>query len=401
MSKPEVLPFGLASIRIVSIKALKEGELVGANDKSATMQLPESEYLDIQHFSRLFDNMSESYKIFWFQAIVDLVLAGKERMSYNDLLNQMIISAWYMVSEYHLNLGPSDTLEGLVDYVYESSGLKSNEKQEKVLSYLEQFENKEFKKKKNTLSYHVPYRLQAPFMPSMKGTAWNLPKSELASCINQEKHLIYYFESIKGLKSEIHIQREWINYITKNQEIIKGWIQFNLILYLQKRNPSVPGIANKLYPPQERKMERVKKYWKAIVMVNPTHDIYGDEEMSQNNLSIDHFVPWSYVAHDELWNLHPTTRSINSSKSNYLPEWDSYFPKLCSIQYQAYQTVWQYEQVHKEFEKCLKEHVNNLDVQVKLYCQGLSQELFANRLEEIIYPVYHAAQNMGFGSWKL
>ncbi|MBE5919975.1 MAG: hypothetical protein E7272_09045 [Pseudobutyrivibrio ruminis] len=25
------------------------------------------------------------------------------------------------------------------------------------------------------------------------------------------------------------------------------------------------------------------------------------------DISIDHFVPWSYVAHDEMWNLNPTT----------------------------------------------------------------------------------------------
>ncbi|MCR1841508.1 HNH endonuclease domain-containing protein [Murimonas intestini] len=368
---------------------------------NTSMRLPESEYLDINHFSRLFDNMSESYKIFWFQAIVELVLAGKDRMSYDELLNRMIVSAWYMVSEYHLNMGPSDTLEGLVNYIYKTSGLKSNEKPEKILAYLGQLEDGEFKNKKNVISYNVPYRLQAPFMPSMKGRAWALPKPKLAARINQEKRLIYYFLTIQGMQSEIRVQPEWINYITKNQEIIKGWIQFNLILYLQKRNPSVPGIASKLYPPQERKIERVKKYWKAIAAVSPLHDIYGDTELTQHNLSIDHFVPWSYVAHDELWNLHPTTRSINSSKSNNLPEWNAYFPKLCKIEYLGYCLSWQYEQVHKEFEKCLKEHVNNLDIQVKLYSKDLSKELFANRLEEVIYPVYHAAQEMGFGSWNL
>lgn len=259
-----------------------------------------------------------------------------ERISYDSLLNHMIASAWYMVSEYHLNLGPSDTLEALVNYVYKVSGLMSNESQTKVLAYLEQLEDREFKNKKNILSYNVPYRLQAPFIPSLRGKAWDISKPRLAERINREKKLIYYFLDIQGIKSEICVQPEWIDYITKNHEIIKGWIQYNLILYLQKRNPSVPGIANKLYPPQERKLERVKKYWKAVVKVSPIYDIYGDNEITQSNLSIDHFIPWSYVAHDELWNLNPTTRSINSRKSNCLPDWNRYFPKLCSIEYQAY-----------------------------------------------------------------
>lgn len=33
------------------------------------MQLPYTDVLDIAHFSRLFDNKSECYKLFWFQAI--------------------------------------------------------------------------------------------------------------------------------------------------------------------------------------------------------------------------------------------------------------------------------------------------------------------------------------------
>ena len=32
----------------------------------------------------------------------------------------MIADVWYRVSEYHLNLGPKDNLEGLVKYIYET-----------------------------------------------------------------------------------------------------------------------------------------------------------------------------------------------------------------------------------------------------------------------------------------
>lgn len=40
----------------------------------------------------------------------------------------MVADAWYMVTEFRLNLGPSDTLEALVKYIYQVSGLKTNEK---------------------------------------------------------------------------------------------------------------------------------------------------------------------------------------------------------------------------------------------------------------------------------
>lgn len=62
-------------------------------------------------------------------------------------------------------------------------------------------------------------------------------------------------------------------------------------------------------------------------------EIYGGNILTEKDISIDHFVPWSYVAHDEMWNLNPTTKSINSSKSNNLPDWDTYFNKLARQEY--------------------------------------------------------------------
>lgn len=364
------------------------------------MNLPYSDKLGIQHLSRLFDNMSECYKLFWFQAFVDVVIAGKEKASYDGLINQMVVDAWYMVSEYKLNLGPKDTLEDLVHYAYKLSGLKSSEKSDKVLAFLQNSQDKELISKKKVLTLNVPYRLQAPFMPDFKGDAWDGGSTDIAARINQHQRLLYYFMMISGLQSEIRFDKDWMEYIQTNQEIIKGWIQYNIILYLQRRNPSVPGIANKIYPPDERNLERVKKYWKLIVTLRPTYDIYGDAELTTKDLSIDHFVPWSYVAHDELWNLCPTTRSINSSKSNSLPDWKMYFDKLGEIEYRAYEMVQLYEVVNKEFDKCVKEHVNNPDVLGKLYRPGLTKSVFIGNLKEIIEPVYTAASDMGFDLWR-
>ena len=78
------------------------------------MQLPRSESLNIASLSRLFDNKSECYKLFWFQAILAHVCRGQELISFEQLIDEMIADAWYMVTEYHLNLGPRDTLEKAV-----------------------------------------------------------------------------------------------------------------------------------------------------------------------------------------------------------------------------------------------------------------------------------------------
>jgi len=366
------------------------------------MYLPYSEELNIETLGRLFDNKSECYKLFWFQAIMTKVSLGQDSLSFNELINEMIADAWYMVTEYHLNLGPNDTLEKVVNHIKEVTDFKPSEKKEKLLNYLKDTDDLTVKKFKTTLTNEVPFRLQAPFL-SMNERDWRSGSAKRAEIINAQKdHLIYYFVTVQGLNSVIQISREWMQYLVKNQEVIRGWIRYNMITYLQRRNPSVPGISDKLEPPQERKLEKIKKYWKTIIDLAPIHDIYGHFDMQENRkaISIDHFVPWSYVAHDELWNLHPTTKSVNSSKSNNLPVWDMYFEPLTEIEYTAYQLMWKYDVVRKEFESCAKDHLNNAEIRYQLYRQGLSQQEFGMRLKEVIAPVYNAAENCGFKEWS-
>ncbi len=363
------------------------------------MQLPHSNNLEIQYLSRLFDNTSECYKFFWFKAIISKVLEGKDYITYDELINEMISDAWYMVSEYHLNLGPNDTLEKLVHYLQEISKLKSSEKKENIINYLKDCTDKEVVKYKRMLTKNVPYRLQSPFMDKVKGKEWDVSESALIAKINEERRLIYYFVALNGMHTTIHIESEWLTYIHNNQEIIKGWLQYNMIMYLQRRNPSVPGIADKLYPPQERKLEKVKKYWKLLLTLHPITEIYNNEILTDKDISIDHFVPWSYVAHDEFWNLHPTIRSINSSKSNNLPDWNKYFPQLVKIEYLSYELIWKNSVVQNEFNKCAKEHLNNDQTRNRIYRKGLKFIEFSNALEEVMQPVYTSAKNCGLKNW--
>ena len=148
------------------------------------MLLPQHEQLDTIHLQRLFDNMSECYKLFWFQAIVEKVYVGKTRLTYDELIDSMIADAWYMVTEYRLNLGPADNLEDLVHYAQGLFGLKSSEKKNTVLSAVRNNDDRELQRRKQILTYNVPYRLQAPFMSDLKGKAWAGAKTDLAERIN-------------------------------------------------------------------------------------------------------------------------------------------------------------------------------------------------------------------------
>ncbi len=365
------------------------------------MNLPYSDELNIGYLGRLFDNTSECYKFFWFKAILDKVIEGKRELTFEVLIDEMIAEAWYMVSEYHLNLGPKDNLESAVTLIKEKNpGFSSNIKKSELLNYLVSTKDRDIIEKKRVLIQNVPYRLQAPFLPNIKGKEWNGGKNDLADRINKGESLIYYFKGISGLNSIIRVNDDWFNYFKRNEEIIKGWLEYNMIIYIQKRNPSVPGIADKLYPPQERKLDDIKKYWKLILSMAPVREIYGGNILDVKDISIDHFIPWSYVAHDEFWNLNPTTKSINSSKSNNLPNWDKYFDELARLEYMSYKMMWDYDRIHQEFDKCAKLHINNNDVYYRIYGPGLKFNKFKGELESVMLPVYQSAKNCGFGMWE-
>lgn len=202
-------------------------------------------------------------------------------------------------------------------------------------------------------------------------------------------------------QTTISVQPEWCTYIIQNQNILKGWIRYHMIIYLQRRNPNVPGIADKLDVPQKRQLGEVIKYWKMLMEIRPVNEIYYNEELTMQNISIDHFIPWSYVANDEFWNLHPTTKNINSSKGNHLPHWNRYFPVLCDMEYFSYQMMWERDAVHRAFDRCKKLHVNSNDVLMKLYRSGLSKKEFCENLETVLFPVYESAKNAGFQDWEI
>lgn len=365
------------------------------------MKLPDSEYLDVGHLSRILDRkrITNCYKYFWMLAILDEISFEETSFTYDKLLNGMIKHAWYMVTEFNLTLGPynvTDNLEEVVKYIASEYNIPATEKEKEILKFLENSDDKTIIKYKKDLIRNVPYRLQSPFCSNIK----DLGKNKIDD-INRQKHLLYYFGEFNKLETVVEINDEWVEYLIRNKEILTEWVYFNLIKYLHDRNPNVPGISDKLKKPEKRDLAKVTEYWKTIITLEPTiRDIYRNIAMQNKKMSIDHFVPWQYVAHDELWNLSPTTPSINSSKGNKLPNWNEYYKELAELEYKAYTTCNTYDVAREQFEKCAKYHINSQEVRSSLYAEGLNPGQFKERLCNILKPVYDSAKLCGFDEWS-
>lgn len=194
---------------------------------------------------------------------------------------------------------------------------------------------------------------------------------------------------LKG--EELEINKAWFNYLYKHQVIIEGWIKFKLVRYLQVKNPSVPSIIFKLEASQKRKLNKATKFWKELIQNYEIKDIYTGEILTVESMSIDHFIPWSFVLHDELWNLIPTSKSTNSSKNNRLPNLDEHLENLINLLYFAFNTTIKSGEI-KKLEDFL--HVNGIQL-IKM-----PKEEFNDLLEKTIKPLHQLAYNQGFSMWN-
>ena len=304
--------------------------------------------LDIQGFSQMMKDPSYCYKFYWLEAIVQLISLGVRDTTFDEVINEMICNAWYSVREFHIHLSGiqadgqvRDGLERAVMRLSKLSNLPSSASKVEIKNAIKEYDC-EIKTAKEQLTNMVPYRALAGFFQK-DGFAvdWNSSRrmTTYIEMVNKNVVLLPYTlgESAK-LKKEIYFQPAWMKMIQDNTVSILGWIQYEKVKWLQNNNPEVPGLVYKLAPMDEkmRKLNSVRKLWEGILSFSEVKDVFTGEAVVSKQYDVDHFIPWSFVMNDELWNLMPMDSSLNSAKSNRLPQWDPFFSRFADNQYLMY-----------------------------------------------------------------
>lgn len=358
-------------------------------------------------------NPSYCYKFYWLEAIVNLITEGLEETTFDEIINEMIANAWYSVLEFHVHLSGivlgevKDGLERAVIKLSEISGLPANASKVEIKNEIKKYDS-ELKLEKEQLTNMVPYRALAGFFKKVDETAdWESIRRMVAYIerVNKVNILPYTLGSSSKLKKEVYFNHSWIRMIQDNAVAILGWIQFEKVKWLQNNNPEVPGLVYKLAPMDEkmRKLNAVRKLWDVALSLDTIQDVFTDEPIDPYKYDVDHFIPWSFVMNDELWNLMPMDSSLNSSKSNKLPEWDPFFGKFLNNQFVLYRLIHDsnHPEMHKRFEACYKDNIHSIWANQELYRPGNSIEEFGNILEKNMRPVYDSARRQGYELWKV
>ncbi|AGF57814.1 5-methylcytosine-specific restriction endonuclease McrA [Clostridium saccharoperbutylacetonicum] len=367
-------------------------------------QVPYSSEVNYSAFAGVFNDTSASYKMYWLLAILKEVASNKKEVDcdkkeieFRTLISRMVVKSWYPILKCKLSFGLCDSLAKVVNYISDTYNFGSNYNDDKLFKFIYESEDNKLNKMLKDLTYNVPYRFLAPFFKGkLKGRKVEKQIEELSRQDNECVYEIYQNEKNENC---IRIRDNWFNYLKYNRKIIEGWAYYELTCFLQKRNPNVPGIAMKLEAPKERKLGEQRKIWKTIIDQKHIKDLYTGLDFSENNydeygeLSIDHFIPWSFVLHDQMWNLIPTFKNINSKKSDNLLHYDTYIDRFCEMQYEAFCFVVDEDRKNQldEYGQVLK--VDNL----KKFRHENREEEFVKRMKQEIGPVYGVAVNQGFG----
>lgn len=362
------------------------------------VMVPKSNKVDSRTFSRLLydDKVVVSYKMYWLLGILEEVSLGNTKIEFNKIVARMIVAAWYPIMQYKLSFGVFDNLQKPINYVALKYGFASNCDESKLLKFLCESEDKELKKMMRDLTCMVPYRLLSPFFTDKLKGKDKSSKNKIIEKLSLESDTCFY-KIIKEGKNRILINEYWAQYLNENYRVIKSWIYYKLVCFLQKRNPNVPAIAFKLEAPKNRDLSLATKIWKGIIVSKGPKDIYTGKDFTKENyeiyggLSIDHFIPWSFVLHDEMWNLVPTFKNINSSKSDKLLNYNRYIDGFCDMQYMVVTHI-----LEKGKQKDLESYIDALKIEnFQEYLKCEPKEDFIKKLKQCISPLYQIAENQG------
>lgn len=351
------------------------------------MTLPESKELPVNLLAACFNKTSATYKYYWLLSILQAIEKGKLKISKRELFSRMISNAWFTVNYFNISFGKQDLIQDAIRSINNIENITIDKKRESVFQKLLTSINTETERLLWHFNKNVPHWFLSPWFPKIGNESDSLRKSR----IYIESQLDESF-SLYALHQEyIEINSQWVNYLLSNSRVLKDFCFWNLAIFLQSKNPNVPDIPNKLIKPATRNslVKQRTKFWDLVLdELGSIKCIYTGEKLTKGNYAVEHFIPYSFVSHDLIWNLIPANKSFNSAKSNKLPKLDKYFNSFFSLQKIGYDIV----RNKTPKNKILLDYFT-IFPELK---DGLSHEKF----REVIQPLVSIASNNGFEFMK-
>lgn len=351
------------------------------------------------YLGQVFQHTTNSYKLVWFLAILSLLRRSQaDELALTDILSEMAVVGWHPVCLFRLSLGCQDKLQHAILAIQGQSLLAPNERPDNVRNFV----NGSPLAKARLASFRrfVPTRFLSPWFAQKLRSTVDASRDARIHELAKESQASP-FASPYWLNGEnICLNPSWQHFLTDNMAVVQAFVEHHLAVYLQARNPNVPGVVNKLRAPTERQLNEARQFWQFVRAEfaksgrsTRFRDIYSEQPLAQN-FSIDHFLPWSFVVHDLFWNLTPVEPATNSAKNDVLPDLDLYLPRLANLHFEAIEVVKCRPKLLEDYTDCFRLNAAEL--------AGTGASSLETKFREVILPQAQIAINQGFQSgWRM
>jgi hypothetical protein len=345
------------------------------------IQIPKDEKLDTEALGELLLETQNSYKHLLFGFLLhELPRRTSTNLLFTltELQAGMLKIAEFPAIKCHLSLGIRDQTKAILIGTQNSSTIE------------------------NELLRWVPYRLLRPFFrEQLKNKPEQMINASISSLADQRFNgsnpPLYRLNTINQKLISIEIHKSWQEYLVNHLKIIDGWRRWHWATYLQRRNPSALNVMQKLEKPtrQTHELNKMRTIWREMMKFNSEviPCTYSNKILTAEEIVVDHYLPWSYLGHDQSWNLCPTIQGLNSKKSDRFPS-ETNLESLALIQHKTL-NWFKSTQSQKKWELFSEEYLAALQLAEK---QLLDVTELQMALERAIAPHYQLAQNMGFKS---
>ena len=150
----------------------------------------------------------------------------------------------------------------------------------------------------------------------------------------EENRIFYDYDNDKKM---IILKPGVFEFFHKNRNILMGLVIAEWAKFLEKINGSLPMLVAKIEKNNTKRDPNAMSKFRKLFQ-DTDHCFYCGNKLEQRYVDVDHFIPWSYIFADSMWNLVLACRDCNCYKSNSLPQ-DEFLVNLIKRNKQYYNVV--------------------------------------------------------------
>ena len=244
--------------------------------------------------------MTNTYKMAWIRSLVEISVRQPKRKNihFSDLSPLIFKYYWNQSIYFNLNQGPNPLKKPEIHQIV----LEEIKKYQDQYNYQPLF----FSRIQNKINVDVN-KINGILTQDV---SWRFPK------LGNKEYDFYDLD-----KENFCLKNHRPDLLRKYSDILFELINYKWVQKLEQFNSS-PRISKKVNGTDRENIRRgnLSNFKKYLDLENPEKKCFiTNENIKDNELSIDHVIPWSYLYSDDLWNLVYVKKSENSIKSNRLP----------------------------------------------------------------------------------